>query len=591
MEKGLYLLIFILGIISCQKDDFESTPFPNTGVSLADDTTFIENFGASTTSNFIGRIVNENGGAVKDVQITIGNSITSTDHNGVFVLNNASAYEKFAYVKASKFGYISGSRAVVPSVNGTNDIQITLLKKNTIATVASGITSEVSLPNGSKVAFQGDYIDSNGNAYSGQVEVSMHYLQPNLEATFSQMPGMLFAQDVSNNARSLETYGMLGINLYSPSGEQLNIAETSPASLTFPVDMSTPNAPNTISLWHFDETVGYWKEQGVATKMGNEYVAEVTHFTWWNCDLPLEYVNVCFSIENAASSKVSNKRIEIVRNLTNQVIFSGYTNENGEECGMFPANEEVTINVLSECNGTVIYTQIMGPYSSDTSVSITIPNLPSEILNTNITGSFTSCTGTPITNGYLYIFNESDSNDLELIPIVNGTIDYSFYYCAGGNYKYLIYDMDSSQSTTVTSVTLNQITSDLGVLSTCEETGGVYVGNLSIGNQEDIYNFSLFGYEVIQGGVYISNNSSWGGNISLTSLGSLTSITGELEITSNSLTSLNGLENLTSIWGDLDIQNTDLLSSLNGLEHLLGVDNVYIGFISTSGDAPQISVC
>ena len=176
MKKGLYLLIFIMGIISCQKDDFESTIIPNTDVSLADDATFIENFGASTTSNFIGRIVNETGGALKDVQITIGNNITNTDHNGVFVLNNASVYEKFAYIKASKNGYINGSRAVVTSSIGANDIQITLLKKNTIATVSSGAASEVSLPNGSKVAFQGGFIDSNGNTYTGQVEVSMHYL-------------------------------------------------------------------------------------------------------------------------------------------------------------------------------------------------------------------------------------------------------------------------------------------------------------------------------------------------------------------------------------------------------------------------------
>lgn len=69
-------MAFILGITSCQKDDFETISTPNS--SIANDVTFIENFGASTTSNFIGRIVNEAGGALKDVQITIGNSITST---------------------------------------------------------------------------------------------------------------------------------------------------------------------------------------------------------------------------------------------------------------------------------------------------------------------------------------------------------------------------------------------------------------------------------------------------------------------------------------------------------------------------------
>ena len=137
------------------------------------------------------------------------------------------------------------------------------------------------------------------------------------------MPGMLFAQDVSNNARSLETYGMLGINLYSPSGEQLNIPETSPASLTFPVDISIPNAPETIALWYFDETVGYWKEQGEATKVGDKYIAEVTHFTWWNVDIPLDYVDVCLQLTSGVD--LTNFYFNIIREETNQIIFSGYT--------------------------------------------------------------------------------------------------------------------------------------------------------------------------------------------------------------------------------------------------------------------------
>ena len=559
MKRGLYLLAFILGITSCQKDDFETISTPNS--SVANDVIFIENFGASTTSNFIGRIVNEAGGALKDVQITIGNSITSTDHNGVFVLNNVSVHEKFAYVKASKSGYINGSRAVVTSSTGANDIQITLLKKNTIATVSSGMVSEVSLPNGSKVAFQGGFINSSGNAYTGQVEVSMHYLQPNQEVTFTQMPGMLFAQDVSNNARSLETYGMLGVNLYSPSGEQLNIAETSPATLTFPVDISTPNAPETIALWHFDETVGYWKEQGQAIKMGNEYVAEVTHFTWWNCDLSLDYVNVCFTINTPSEFVLSNNRIQIIRDLTNQVIFSGYTNQNGEECGVFPVNEEVTINVLSYCSNTVIHTQTIGPYSSDTSVSITIPSLPSDTLNTNITGSFTSCLGTPITNGYALLFSTGSSlGDYQAVNIIDGQFNLSFTYCNGDQYKIIIYNNDSSQfSSNINEieVSLTSNNTNLGEITTCNQSGGTFNGLLRLWDQPEVDEFGLYGFNTIEGDLWI----------------------GEIEIAGEpKITSLEVLNTITNINGNLIIAYNPNLSSLEGLNDLISVEDVTIAY-------------
>ena len=113
---------------------------------------------------------------------------------------------------------------------------------------------------------------------------------------------------------AMETYGMLSVNLFSPAGEQLNINPDFPATLTFPVDVSTPNAPTEIPLWYFDEAVGYWKEQGIATKVGNQYIAEVTHFTWWNCDLPLDYVTVCFTVNGSIT--LSNHKIEIIRNET-----------------------------------------------------------------------------------------------------------------------------------------------------------------------------------------------------------------------------------------------------------------------------------
>ena len=464
-----------MAIISCQKDD--SITISNPINNSPDDVSFIENFGATITSNFIGKIVDANGAKLKDVQISISGLTTMTDHNGVFVLNNVSVYEKFAYIKANKQGFITGSRAIVPTPNGSNDIQITLLEKNIVGTVSSGSESEVAMPNGSLVRFQGDFIDASGNPYSGQVEVSMHYLEPNQEATFTQMPGMLFAQDASNNAKVLETYGMLGVNLYSPSGEKLNISEATPATLEFPVATSTPNAPDTIALWHFDDSVGYWKEQGQATKVGNKYVAEVTHFSWWNCDLPLDFVNVCFNIRSHA--ELANYYVEIIRNETNQTIFSGYTNTEGLECGLFPANEEMTINVYGNCTNTVIYSQTIGSYTSDIIVTFTIPSLPSEFIETTLTANLITCSGGSLINGYAIVSNANNISS-ELITIVNGTINHPFVYCDGESYSMVVYDLDSQQHSDVINLSLVPLNTVIGDVLACgNET--VLIGSLVAG--------------------------------------------------------------------------------------------------------------
>ena len=479
MKKIISLLVLTILCFSCvQDDDFIENIIIDDPSQTISDIEFVQNnFGSLVNSSFIGVVVNENNEKLQGVETTINNEVVYTDSNGVFIFNNVSVYEKFAFIKVKKAGYITGSRSIVPVSNGTNDIQITLLEKNITGTVSSGEISEVSLSNGAKVEFSGDFIDVEGNPYSGNVDVSLHYLEPNTEATFTKMPGMLFGKRNNGSASAMETYGMLAVDLYSQTGEELNISETSTAILTFPVSASTPNAPDTIVLWYFDDVNGYWKEQGMATKNGNEYVAEVNHFTWWNCDFPLDTVNVCFTL--TATNNLSNFYFDIIRNQTNQMIFSGYTNDEGEACGLFPANEEMTINIYSVCTNTVIYSQTIGSYASDTNIAYNIPSLPSEIIETTLTATLITCSGVAVNNGYAIISNTSNINS-ELISIENGVINHPFVYCDGVSYSVVVYDADSQENSGVINISLNPSTINLGNILTCgNET--VLIGDLVAG--------------------------------------------------------------------------------------------------------------
>jgi len=578
MKKLIWVFVISLGLLSCKNDD-DFIGNINTPVASVTDEEFAQdNFGNSINTNFIGRIVNQDGNKLKDVQVTIGNQTTLTDHNGVFVLNNVSVYEKFAFIKATKNGYIQGSRSIVPTPNGTNDVQITLLEKNIIATVNSGEASEVSLPNGAKVSFQGDFIDGLGNPYSGQVAVSVHYLQPNQTSTFAQMPGMLFGQRENGAASSMETYGMLGVNLFSSNGEQLNIKETSPAIVRFPVATSTPNAPEVINLWFFDELTGYWKEQGQALRVGDEYVAEVTHFTWWNCDLPLDYVEVCFTVRS--HDDLTNCYIDIIRNETNQVIFSGYTNDQGQECGLFPSDEELTVNVYGTgaCINSIVHTQTIGPYTNDMSIDIIVPSLPSQLIETTLTGTVSTCTGTSVTNGYVFLYNSNSTNfsDYEIISITDGTINYPFSYCNGEQYSMIVYDLYSNQSSGVSQIIVTPTEINVGTVLVCgNQIGGVYAGDVLLTSQAEVDTFGLLGYTEITGGLSIgdyNNLSNYTDITDLTTLSSLTKVQG-LAVTNNpNLVSLQGFENVIEVNNWLYIRNNNSLISVNGLSGLTALN-------------------
>ena len=274
--KFVLLISLVLFATSCNKDDSPSNP--QNQDPDPDPIAFAQNFGSEISRTFLGTVVDTNDNPIENVMISIGSSTASTDVNGVFIINNASVNQRFGYVKAEKAGFIHASRAVVPS-EGTNKVRITMLAETSAGTISSGTQETISLQNGASVALEGDYIKPDGSAYSGSVNVIMHHLDPANDNMQDQMPGMLYAANAQNEARILQTFAMLAIELRGDNNEDLNLAEGSSAQITMPLDPSLiANAPSSIPLWYFDEVNGYWIEDGQATLVGNAYIGTVSHF-------------------------------------------------------------------------------------------------------------------------------------------------------------------------------------------------------------------------------------------------------------------------------------------------------------------------
>jgi hypothetical protein len=571
--KLLLLLGCIICIQSCNDDDFTPNPTQDGATNVdqqqLDEQFRTENFGNATTGKFIGTITNSAGNKLENVQITIGNAVTFTNTNGIFILNDVDVFENFAYIKAQKEGYIKGSRAVIPKTDGANVINIVLLEKEVTATINSGESSQVAMPNGAEVNFTGDFITANGDPYNGAVEVVLHYIAPNSEETFSQMPGSLLAQTATNDASVLETYGMLSVNLFSPSGEELNIDTNAPATIEFPVDISqTSIAPETIPLWYFDEAQGYWKEEGSATKEGNTYVAEVTHFTWWNCDVPFDSINFCFSINPQDPAALVESTIPyyvvITRVSNGQMIYAGNVLSQEVECGLIPINEEILISIYGldgSCTEQLVHSETLGGYATDTTVEISFTE---DITITPITGIATNCDGASITNGYIYI------NDTNTFSITDGTIDIAYVSCASEVITIKILDFDTGLWSIIENVNVNGTAVDLGTVSTCDAGGGMYEGDVVLSTQDEINFFGLFGYTTINGDLTIGGNDGglYESIVDLSPLASIENIQGSLNILNTTqLISLEGLNSLTQIL-TLRFHNNTQLVSLSGLNNL-----------------------
>ena len=419
------------------------------------------NFGSEVSKNFTGQILDESNNPVSNVAITVANKTATTDVNGVFIINNATVKDKFAFITAKKAGYLDGSRSLVPT-NGMNNVKITLLSGTIVGTVNSGTSGSVSLSNGSKVTFDGNFKTETGQAYSGAVSVIMKHLDPTDASTFDKMPGMLLAQNSSGEERVLESYGMMNVELRGAASQKLQLSTT--AQIEMPIATSQlATSPTTIPLWHFDETLGYWKEEGAAAKQGTKYIGTVSHFSWWNCDAQFPTVRLSLTVVNSNGTPLANVRVGI-RRATNSYTVNGTTNTQGQVSGLVPANETLTMVVFDSC-GNIVSTTNIGPFAIATTLpNLVIPN--STIQSTLVQGNLLKCDGTNVTNGYVLM---RYGNQNQLATVTNGTFSFTMLVCSATNTGFSLqgFDYDNLQTTNSINFTFTSPTTNVGNITAC----------------------------------------------------------------------------------------------------------------------------
>jgi hypothetical protein len=243
----------------------------------------------ATEYKIVGVVKDETGFPVSGAIVTNGSNSATTNNNGFFEIKGLAISDGRCAVSAKKEGFFAGAKGCLSDGKQDLSFEFVLQKlENPINfTAVSGTTA--TMPNGGEVSIPANGLkDANGNAFTGNATMYAEVLNPN-DPNFSNMVAGddLQATTTSGAAASLFSYGIMRVELRSNTGQELNLAAGKTSTIKVPIDPADlATAPGTIPLWYLDETTGIWKEEGVATKTGNEYVGTVTHFTDWNCDKP-----------------------------------------------------------------------------------------------------------------------------------------------------------------------------------------------------------------------------------------------------------------------------------------------------------------
>ncbi len=490
LKRILTLLIISAVVFGCRKDIDNDITITETIIFPKEEV---------TASLFI-QIRSQSGEAVEGAIVTLGSQTRLSDADGMAYFKDVIMNGEGTFVKIEKEGFFDSFKMFNPRGGNTDYLYVKLIARTLLGSVAAADGGALTMNGDAKVTLPANGIkDESGNVYSGEVRVFGAWLDPSDAEVVQTMPGDLRGVDETGEFKQLLTYGMVTVELESPDGQPLQIADGSLAQIEMLVpEALIGQAPPSIPLWHFDETSGYWIEEGTAQLIDGKYIGDVAHFTYWNCDDFFDWVQITGQVINldgtGAAGLIVNFQI-----LPDGLMGTATTDLEGYYTCKVPAGFEFYVAVYDVNCTEVLSTLNIGPFEEDTTLE------EDEALYVAGWGSvyagWIDCSGSPVTNGYAKIQ-------------WNGNTSYVPFSENGYTYKVLSYcevvdNMASIQGFDITNALISEaidfeilpFTSDLGLIEICDEPSEYIIFNFD-GQQLTIFDpyISLLGQGLYLGG-------------------------------------------------------------------------------------------
>jgi hypothetical protein len=515
--KRLIIFLSIAALIAGCRKDTEEISSSNTSNIFGLPAVYVN-------GTIAGQVVNEAGTALTNIPVRIGSETTYTEENGYFLFRNVPLNTRGAFVHVDHPSHWHASRKVVPQHNSTHYTTLTLMPKSFQHQVSANDGGMVTLPDGLAIEFDpNSFVTSTGTPFQGTVVVAARWLDPTQTGTQHMMPGAFHGINSTNKEVTLKNYGIAGVELISTSGDPIRIAEGATATLVFPVPAQLEGAaPSTIALWHFDESSGFWREEGTAQRDGAVYTAQVSHFSFWSVNESFDTVVLEGTVTNEGGEPLANTQVSV--HFPDQNTFAtGFTNANGMFSGLVPSGELLVLTISDACNFSV-YAQNIPPLSDDTDLGF-IEVEASDVSTTTISGSLANCDGGIVNAAIVQICWPQGCQFI--IPNADGTFEQTFTWCGTAEFNIGIVDYSTGETFATTAPATSEVA--LGLVQVCEGPLETYI-SLDFNGTERFYPFP--NQYIQNGNVFLrAEDSNYSFRISIPQGSAGTYINGEVSFT------------------------------------------------------------
>jgi len=439
-------------LFSCRTDSFTET---------SDPPIFVE-------THLSGVVLDTDDQPITNANVSVSGISTETDKNGVFNFRNIDLASDGSLIKINKIGYFDGFLFANGEAGKQSYLETVLVEKES-KEFQSSIGATIEMNDNATVIFEPNSIATGGGSpYNGVVEVSAHWYDPSSDETALSMPGDLRGSDLDANVVQLVTYGMMAVELRSPSGVKLQLASGSNATLKFPIPKNSDvQQYDVIPMWYLDEETGVWIEEGESKIEGDFLVGEVSHFSYWNCDVPYPLINITGSLISESGSPLSFQRV-LIKDNNNNISRSGYTNALGVFSGKVPADVDLTLFHYA-CDGANTTIEL-GTLTMDTDLDPIIVDTENSI---SLSAILEDCDMEAITYGYVKIISPTSSKIITTDE--NGVLDYEYFHCNQTDITLVAYDLLSAAVSDPVIINTGGTAQDLETIFLCGAVPGEYI--------------------------------------------------------------------------------------------------------------------
>ncbi len=335
------------------------------------------------------------------VTVSIGTKSTTTNSNGYFVLSGIQTGSAIR-VDFLKVGFVQTQKVIEVQKNQTTYVTATLF--NPVISSFSAASGGTLTDSGLQVDLPANaFVDGSGNAFTGTVLSELKYFDPSSSEALEAFPGGFYGTQTDGTETMFESYGFFYGGFYDAANPatKLQLATGKKASVQYPVPFALQaSAPATIPLWYYNDATGKWMEEGSATLVGSIYTAEVSHFSYWNFDHPIEITDQSTLtgrvILDEGDVPVANAQV-----VATGVNYAGYTRVYSDANGLFSitvkASAQVRVQAFAGQNNSPQTAIIDTPAGAG---SLAIGDLVVADRTFILTGKLVDSSGNPVYQGY-----------------------------------------------------------------------------------------------------------------------------------------------------------------------------------------------